>query len=87
MNIYHAFYKVQSLDSASGCWFDERYYKQKSVVVLAGNSDEAKAKVNQCIAKMKRWNQRAVLTSEVVECVGLDTGIGFDNSTQMRPIV
>lgn len=84
MNFYHAYYKRQFYES--GTWRDT-YYDHQGIVVIANDYDEAKAKIEACLTKVEVGKYRAVLTSDIVECIGLDRRHGFDGSFEVYPIV
>ena len=86
MNFYHAYYKRQIYDAMRNLWRDTDYDRQ-SIIVIANNYDEANLKIEKCLGEVEGGKTRAVLVSDVVECIGLDGSDGFDNSFYIRPIV
>lgn len=85
MNLYHAYYKRQYFDKETKCWMDT-YYTCQGIVVLADCYESAKIKVEECITKAERGNFRAVLVSDVEECLGLDIRHAFEDSLDINPI-
>ena len=85
MNFYHAYYKRQYWDEVSFQWKDT-YYNRQGIVVIASNFDDAKIKIEKCLLKVEKENYRAVLVSDIVECIGLDMRQGFDDSFNVCPI-
>lgn len=85
MNFYHAYYKRQHYDEESKLWYDT-FYTFQGIVVIANNYDEAKLKIEKCLTQVETGEYRAVLTSDIVECIGLDRRHGFDWSFDVNPI-
>lgn len=85
MNFYHAYYKRQLWDEDNAQWKDT-YYNRQGIVVIASNFDDAKIKIEKCLLKVEKENYRAVLVSDIVECIGLDMRQGFDGSFYVCPI-
>lgn len=89
MNFYHAYYKRQVYDAGEDCWEDTDYNCQ-GIVVIASNYDEAKVKVEKCLPIVEteqEWGKyRAVLVSDIVECIGLDRRLSFDGGFEVFPI-
>ena len=54
--------------------------------MIASNFDAAKIKIEKCLLNVEKENYRAVLVSDIVECIGLDMKQGFDNSFNVCPI-
>lgn len=84
MKFYHAYYKRQYYDEDENIWKDTCYYRQ-GIIVIADNYNDAKSKVEICLTKVEREGYRAVLASDVVECIGLDRRHGYD-SFDVNPI-
>lgn len=85
MNFYHAYYKRQLWDEDNAQWKDT-WYNRQGIVVIASNFDDAKIKIEKCLLKVEKENYRAVLVSDIVECIGLDMRQGFDGSFYVSPI-
>ena len=85
MNFYHAYYKRQYYDKETRLWKDTCYNRQ-GIVVIANNYDEAKTKVEICLTKVETGAFRAILVSDIVECIGLDRRHGFDDTFDFNPI-
>ena len=86
MNFYHAYYKRQFRDETTGSWCDT-YYDCQGIIVIAGTLDDAKLKIEKCLSKVEYGNYRAILVSDVVECIGLDRRWGFDGAFEVYPVV
>lgn len=86
MNFYHAYYKRQHYDRYRNIWYDT-FYTFQGIVVIAGSYEEAKSKVEKCLAQVETGECRAVLVSDIVECIGLDRRHGFDWSFEVNPII
>lgn len=86
MNFYHARYKRQVYDGNMQLWKDT-YYDNQGIIVIANNYDDAKLKIEKSLPKVERGKNRAVLISDVVECIGLDRRHGFDGSFEIYPII
>ena len=86
MNFYHAYYKRQHYDEDRKLWHDT-FYTSQGIVVIAGSYEEAKSKVEKCLTQVETGEYRAVLVSNIVECIGLDRRHGFDWSFEVNPIV
>ena len=69
MNFYHAYYKRQIYDEDIGTWIDT-YYTFQGIIVIADSYDSALRKVGECLTKVETGKYRAVLVSDVVECIG-----------------
>lgn len=85
MNFYHAYYKRQFYDEDLNEWIDT-YYDCQGIIVIADNYDDAKLKIEKCLTKVEHGKFRAVLISDVDECIGLDRRHGFEDSFDMNPI-
>ena len=85
MNFYHVYYKRQLWDEDNAQW-EDTYYNRQGIVVIASNFDDAKIKIEKCLLKVEKENYRAVLVSDIVECIGLDMRQGFDDSFNVCPI-
>ena len=85
MNFYHVYYKRQYWDKDNAQWKDT-YYNHQGIVVIASNFDAAKIKIERCLLNVEKENYRAVLVSDIVECIGLDMRQGFDDSFNVCPI-
>lgn len=86
MNFYHAYYKRQHYDKDRNLWYDT-FYTSQGIVVIADSYEEAKSKVEKCLAQVETGEYRAVLTSDIAECIGLDRIHGFDGSFEVNPII
>lgn len=86
MNFYHAYYKRQIRDEEVVSWRDT-YYATQGIIVIADTLDDAKSKIEKCLSKVERGCYRAILVSDVVECIGLDRRHGFDGEFNLQPIV
>ena len=86
MNFYHAYYKRQHYDKDRNLWYDTSYICQ-GIIVIADSYEEAKLKVEKCLAQVETGEYRVVLASDIVECIGLDRRHGFDWSFEMNPII
>ena len=86
MNFYHAYYKRQYYDKNEKLWKDTCYNRQ-GIVVIADNYDEAKSKVEKCLTKVEVGEYRAILVSDIVECIGLNRKHGYDWSFDLDPIL
>lgn len=86
MDFYHAYYKRQYYDKEKKLWVDT-YYDHQGIVVIADNRGDAKTKIEECLKIVERGNYRAVLTSGVVKCLGLDRRHCFDGEFEVCPIV
>lgn len=86
MNFYHAYYKRQYRDKTTGEWKDTCYRRQ-GIIVIADTLDDAKSKIEKCLTKVEYGDHRAILVSDVVECIGLDRRWGFDGSFEVYPIM
>ena len=84
MSFYHAYYKRQILE-VNGEWKDTMYNHQ-SIIVIANNLDEAKKKIEQCLQKVETGKFRAILSSNVEECIGISFEHGFDYSMEVLPV-
>ena len=85
MNFYHVYYKRQFWDEDDAQWKDT-WYNRQGIVVIASNFDDAKIKIEKCLLNVEKENYRAVLVSDIVECIGLDMRQGFDDSFNVCPI-
>lgn len=85
MNFYHVYYKRQYYSEREKLWKDTCYNRQ-GIVVIASNYDDAKLKVEKCLTKVEQENYKAVLVSDIVECIGLDRRHGYD-SFDVLPIL
>ena len=85
MNFYHVYYKRQLWDEDNAQW-EDTYYNRQGIVVIASNFDDAKIKIEKCLLKVEKENYRAVLVSDIVECIGLNMRQGFDDSFNVCPI-
>jgi hypothetical protein len=86
IDFYHAYYKRQVRDEDTGEWRDT-YYTFQGIVVMADSYDSAKRKIEECLKKVETGDYRAVLTSDITKCLGLDRRHGFDFSFDVSPIV
>lgn len=86
INFYHAYYKRQRYDKDS-CQWNDTYYDFQGIVVIASNYDDAKVKIEKCLEKVEKDDCRAVLVSDITECIGLDRRHGFDWSFEVNPII
>lgn len=86
MNFYHAYYKRQFRDEATGSWYDTHYTLQ-GIIVIADTLDDAKSKIEKCLSKVEHGRYRAILNSDVVECIGLDRRHGFEDTFDLYPIM
>lgn len=86
VNFYYAYYKRQRWDQDS-CQWNDTWYNHQGIVVIANNYDDAKMKVENCLSKVEKENCRAVLVSDITECIGLDIRYGFEDSLDVNPIV
>lgn len=86
MNLYHAYYKRQYYDEKSECWLDT-FYTCQGIVVIADCYETARTKIEECLAKVEHDKFRAVMASDIVECLGLDARQGFEGSFDLNPIV
>lgn len=86
MNFYHAYYKRQYRDKTTGLWCDTRYRRQ-GIIVIAATLVDAKSKIEKCLSKVEYGDYRAILVSDVVECIGLDRRWGFEGAFEVYPIV
>lgn len=90
MNFYHAYYKRQYRDETTGAWKDT-YYDTQGIIVIADTLGNAKSKIEKCLpkveSKVEYGDYRAVLVSDVVECIGLDRRWGFGGAFEVYPIV
>ena len=88
MNFYHACYTRQYYDEEEQTWQDTDY-KSQGIIVIADNYDDAKLKIEKCLAKVEtntKWGDyRAVLNSDITECIGLDSRHGY-NSFNVLPV-
>lgn len=55
--------------------------------MIADTLDDAKTKIEKCLLKVEYGDYRAILVSDVVECIGLDRRWGFGGSFEVYPIV
>lgn len=85
VNFYYAYYKRQHYDPDSGQWNDT-WYNRQGIVVIANNYDDAKIKIEKSLLKVEKKDYRAVLVSDIVECIGLDIRYGFEDSLDVNPI-
>ena len=84
MNFYQAYYKRQYNDGSRG-WRDTAYRPQ-SLFVIANNYKEAKQKIERCLAKVEIGDYRAVLVSDIHECIGIDMRHGFMDTFDIFPV-
>lgn len=85
LNLYYAYYKRQHYDKDSCQWYDT-WYSHQGIVVIASNYDDAKMKIEKCLSKVEKEDYRAVLVSDITECIGLDIRYGFEDSLDVNPI-
>ena len=85
INLYYAYYKRQRWDKDDCQWHDT-WYNHQGIVVIANSYDDAKMKVEKCLSKVEKENYRAVLVSDITECIGLDIRYGFEDSLDVNPI-
>lgn len=85
MNFYHVYYKRQYRNGDKGVW-EDTFYNHQGIVVIANDYNEAKSKIEKCLAKVEDGNHRAVLTNDIVKCIGLDIRHGFEWSLEVNPI-
>ena len=85
MNFYHAHYKKQYYNNNEGLWRNTSYNNQ-GIIVIANSYEEAKEKIEKCLTQVEVGRYRAVLVSDVVECIGLDRRYGFEDSFSVIPI-
>lgn len=83
---YHAYYKKQYRDKTTGFWMDTRYNHQ-SIFVIAINYSDAKLKIEKCLKKLEKDDYRAILNSDIAECIGFDGSYGFEDSFCVTPII
>ena len=86
IRFYHAYYKKQYRDETTGLWRDTSYIDQ-SIFVIASNYSDAKLKIEKCLERVEKGDCRAVLNSDISECVGFDGRHGFENSFCVTPII
>lgn len=85
MNFYHVYYRRQHWDECDSQWKNTSYNWQ-GIVVIASNLDDAKVKIEKCLSEVETGKYRAVLASDIVECIGLDMQHGFEGSYSVYPI-
>ena len=85
MKFYHAEYKRQKYEGAN-VWRDVGFFTSRSIIVLAENYPEASQKIIDCLQKNTNGEYRAVLDSNIQECIGIDIEHGFDE-TRITPFV
>lgn len=84
MNFYHAYYMRQYYDKDEKIWKDT-CYRSQGIIVIADNYNEAKSKIEACLTKVEAGEYRAILVSDIIECIGLDRRHGYD-SFYVNPI-
>ena len=85
MKFYHAEYKMQKNKGAE-VWVDIRFLTTNRIIVLADDYSEAFRQVEDCLRKKESNEYRAVLVSDIEECVGIDIEHGFDD-TWITPLI
>lgn len=86
MNFYHAYYKRQRYHKETGRWKDT-FFDHQGIIVIADSISSAKIKIDECLKKVESGDYRAVLSSDIVECIGLDRRHGFEWSFAVNPII
>lgn len=86
MKVYYAYYKRQYYNRVSKLWVDT-FYTHQCIVVIADSELDAKNKIEKCLPIVESGGYRAVLVSEINECLGLNLCHGFDGSFDVTPIV
>ena len=84
MKLYHAWYKTQEYEEEHDIWIDINHHSD-CIVVIADSYFEALLKVEECLLAITKDGYRAVLDSNIKECIGLDVWHGF-NYTNINPI-
>lgn len=85
MELYYAYYKRQHFNVKSGKW-EDTFYNHQGIVVVAENFETAKEKVERCIQVAGGGEFRAVLTGNIIKCIGLDMRELFDGDFSVSPI-
>lgn len=85
MELYYAYYKRQHFDVKSGKW-EDTFYSHQGIVVVAENYETAREKVERCILAAGGGEFRAVLTCDIIKCIGLDMRESFDGGFSVSPI-
>ena len=84
MKFYCAWYKIQKYSKEEEVW---KYWDYgHKVIVLAENYFEAMLKIEECLLMIKEDDYRAVLDSNIQECIGLNVEHGYDQ-TYITPLV